>query len=152
MPVSLPEMSGTVFTKVYAMILYHQAKGFTLTEPLLQRLESRIRNGLGHFASSVLEARVKLDDVNGPHGGEDKRCSIVARLNQRRTIVAQAIHRDLYTAIDMAAERIRAASERVLRRRGSRTRKGPQRPGSLWHERGSYNAPARFELNVPISG
>jgi ribosome-associated translation inhibitor RaiA len=129
------------------MILYHQARGFSLTESLRERTELRIWHGLGHLASRVLAARVMLDDVNGPHGGNDKRCSIVARLTQRRTIVARAIHRDLYTAIDLAAERIRAASERVLRRRGSRTRKGPQRPGSLWQDRASYNAPTTFTGN-----
>ncbi|MGN6368892.1 MAG: HPF/RaiA family ribosome-associated protein [Phycisphaerae bacterium] len=131
------------------MILFHQARGFSLTGALQQRLETRIWHGLGHLAPRVVEARVRLDDINGPHGGQDKRCSIVAKLTERRTLVARAIHRDLYAAIDMAAERIRSAAERVVRRRSSRERKGLHRPSAAWSNRPSFNAPQRFGSSLP---
>jgi ribosome-associated translation inhibitor RaiA len=45
--------------------------------------------------------------------------------------VAQAVHEDLYLAIDDAARRIRRALQRVATRHIGRERKDRQRPGTL---------------------
>lgn len=127
------------------MIVHRHAMGFRITPPLLRRLDLRIWHGLRHVAERVVDATVRLDDINGSHGGVDKRCSIVARLKDRRTVVARAVHQDLYAAIDWAAARIRVAAERSVSRRGARDRKGPQRHGSLWQERSEHNARSRFD-------
>jgi ribosomal subunit interface protein len=108
-------------------IRYH-AFGFELTNALRQYLEEHIPRGLRHFAPHIVSATVRLDDVNGTHGGADKRCSIVVALARRGAIVARAVHADMYAAIDQAADRIRVAARRAVSRRNPRESKGGRFP------------------------
>lgn len=71
-------------------------------------------------------AQVWLDDVNGDHGGEDKRCRIALSGRGVGDVVVEAVHRDLYTAVETAASRLKGSLRRRLQRhrtlqRGSAT-------------------------------
>lgn len=125
------------------------ALGFALTSAIREHAESRLRGGLRHFAETVQQVTARLDDVNGDHGGEDKRCVIVAALRRRRQLVVEATHVSLYCAIDLAADKIRSAVRRALTRHISRERKGPQRPGALWQERGWCNVRTQIRADAP---
>lgn len=114
------------------MVIETRAIGFGLTEAILRHAEARVEAALGFAAREVLRATVRLDDVNGEgHGGADKRCRVVATLRRHRTLAAEAVHADLYAAIDAAAGKMRHASVRALKRPVALQRKDPQRPGTL---------------------
>ena len=60
---------------------------------------------------------VQLSDINGErHGGDDKACHIAIRLRAMRIAVVEAIHRNLYVAIDQAAVKAKAVLSKKLSR------------------------------------
>jgi ribosome-associated translation inhibitor RaiA len=107
--------------------------GFELSPALAARIASQVGPALAPVADHVTRVTVRLDDVNGDHGGVDKRCRVVVALARRGTAVAEATATDLYTAIDEAARRVRRSTQRSLTRHVGRERKDPQRPGTLVH-------------------
>jgi len=64
---------------------------------------------------------LRMDDVNGPRGGADKRCQIVARIAPWGDFRVEGLDGDLYGAIDRAADRLdRAVAREIERRREMR--------------------------------
>jgi ribosome-associated translation inhibitor RaiA len=102
-----------------------------LTDAIARHVAARLRAALPPVAADVTAADGHLRDINAVRGGADRRCGLVASLGGRRTIVAQAMHPDLYAAVDQAARRLRMAALRPVRRPMARRRKDPQRPGAL---------------------
>jgi ribosomal subunit interface protein len=113
------------------MLIDTRAIGFGATEAILRHVESRLEAALGAFARNVLRVTVRLEDVNADRGGIDKRCSVVVALRRRDVVVAEAIHENLYAAVDEAATRIRRSVKRAVKRRVALQRKDPQRPFAL---------------------
>jgi ribosome-associated translation inhibitor RaiA len=60
---------------------------------------------------------VRLRDVNGPRGGVDMGCRVVVWLRGRKAVIVDAVDRDLYAAVDLAAAKLREAVRRRLKRR-----------------------------------
>ena len=79
--------------------------GFTLTPGLREHVRKRLAYALSHAGNSITRLTVRLSDVNGPKGGDDKRCLIEARLKQVPAVVIEDVEADLYVAIDRAAEK-----------------------------------------------
>jgi len=113
------------------MLVDSRALGFALTDAIRTHVEARINTALGPFARRVVKVTARLEDVNADRGGDDKRCRLVAAVGRRGIVVSEAIHRDLYVAVDEAAERIRRLVQRLLTRHIGRERKDTQRPGAL---------------------
>lgn len=90
---------------------------FSLTPAMDRHVRDRVAAAVGHAARSVRDVAVRLGDTNGPRGGVDKVCRIVAALRDRATVVVHAVDRDLYAAIDAAAAKLREAVRRQTRRR-----------------------------------
>ena len=93
-----------------------QARGFDLTEGLREHAERRLQFALSWV--SVRTVRVCLFDVNGPRGGNDKRCRIQIPMAGAQNVVVEDAEADLYLAIDRAADR----TERTMARRLGRLR------------------------------
>ena len=108
-----------------------RAPAITLTDAIRRHLKSRLRAALAPVGARVQAVTARLEDVNAGRGGIDKRCRIVATLRRRPLIVAQATKANPYAAIDAAANRLRRAALRTVRRPFARARKNPQRPGAL---------------------
>ncbi len=53
-----------------------QSQGFSLTAPLLDHTQRRLRFTLTRSGDRIRRAKVRLGDMNGPRGGEDKVCKI----------------------------------------------------------------------------
>ena len=74
---------------------------------------------------AIQRVTVRLSDINGPRGGEDKRCHIALRLKGLPRLVIEDTEADLYVAIDRAAER---AGRTVQRRLARQLRPAPGFP------------------------
>lgn len=105
------------------------AKGFALTEALRNAVEREgwaLRRGLNGRAAQLT---VRLYDVNGHRGGNDKACSVQLRLyGDAAAIVATDVDADMYRAIagafvkaESAARSALARSRTMRRRSGGRS-------------------------------
>lgn len=99
------------------MNLQIQAQAFSLTDGIRQHVASRLDYALSHGRDVVSSITVRLSDVNGPRGGEDKCCGIEVRLKGAPALIVEDVQADLYAAIDRAAERIGRTLDRRLARR-----------------------------------
>lgn len=113
------------------MLIDTRTRGFTLTDGILTHVETRLETALGPFARQVQKVMVRLDDINADRGGNDKRCQVSVALRRRGVVVTEALHEDLYAAIDAAAARARRSVSRELKRHLTRERRDMQRPGAL---------------------
>ena len=96
------------------MNLKAQARNFTLTDELREHVSTRLAYSLNHGRNVVTRVVVRLSDVNGPRGGEDKCCGIEVRLKDSPALVVEDTQTDLYVAIDRAAERMGRTLDRHL--------------------------------------
>ncbi len=95
-----------------------QTRGFSITESLRLYVLQRIRFVLGWAGIGTRKLAVVLSDINGPRGGNDKRCKIQVQLVGGKDLVIEDTEADMYVAIDRAAER----ADRALVRRMKRER------------------------------
>lgn len=93
-----------------------QARGFDLTEGLREHTVRRLQFALGWASHDVRAVAVRLFDINGPRGGEDKRCRIQVVFPGTPNVVIEDTEADLYVAIDRAADRAERAVTRRLER------------------------------------
>jgi len=95
-----------------------KARGFDLTDGLREHTERRLRFALSWANHDVRTVTVCLSDINGPRGGEDKRCHIQVAFTGAQDAVIEDTEADLYVAIDRAVDR----TERTVARRLERLR------------------------------
>ncbi|HRF74396.1 MAG TPA: HPF/RaiA family ribosome-associated protein [Accumulibacter sp.] len=100
-----------------AMNLKIQAQDILLTDGLRQHVAMRVAYAMNHGRDVVTRIVVRLFDVNGPRGGEDKCCAIEVRLKGAPALIVEDIQTDLYVAIDRATERVGHTLDRHLARR-----------------------------------
>ncbi len=90
-----------------------QALHFSLTESLRKHVERRIHFTLACCDDSILRVIVKLSDINGPRGGEDKHCHLQVVLTGLPDVVIEDTQADMYVAINRATDR---AGRTVIRK------------------------------------
>lgn len=100
------------------MIIDIQARGFELTTGLREHTLQKLRGAVAWASDDIRTIHVRLSDINGPRGGNDKCCLIHIPIAGKPDVVIQDIENDLYDAIDRATQRI----ERVLARKLGRMR------------------------------
>lgn len=99
-----------------------QARSFNLTRSLKHYLNKRIRSSILPRAEHIRRINVRLSDINGPHGGVDKRCHLHVILPHIPDVVIEETQDNLYSAIDMAIARARGVLDRKLSRQRDRKR------------------------------
>lgn len=104
------------FSREIAMQIEIHARDFVLTDGLREAVERRLRFALGRFDERPLRVTVRLSDINGPRGGEDKHCAIRVRVGGLPDIVVEDTEADLYAAVNRATERVARALRRKLQR------------------------------------
>ena len=92
-------------------------RNFDLTDALGSHTERRLRFALTSADSYVRRIVVRLSDINGPKGGDDKRCHVQVMLAGLPDVVVEDIQADLYFAIDRAADRAARTVMRKISRR-----------------------------------
>lgn len=75
---------------------------------------------------------VYLTDVNGPRGGPDKRCQIVAQLSSERPVISTATGSDPVAAVLAAANRCRRTIRSRLKKRRDRRRRTAASTVRIW--------------------
>jgi len=90
-----------------------QARDFSLTDALSVFIRNRINFQFASRSDQIQRIKVRLSDVNGPKGGEDKCCKVTVTLPRLKEIVIEEVQADLYVAISRAMDR---ASRTVHRR------------------------------------
>jgi ribosome-associated translation inhibitor RaiA len=92
-----------------------------VAEELRRHAERRLRFALGRFTGAVGRVTVRVEDINGPRGGVDKRCRLVVALAPRGELIIEDEDVDLRALLDRSAERAgRAVERRLARRRNAR--------------------------------
>lgn len=92
------------------------AQRIEATEVLSTHIERRLRFALGRFGARVARVAVTLTDLNGPRGGVDKQCRIVAFLVPKGEVVVEVRDADIFIAVDRAADRLGRVMARELER------------------------------------
>ena len=104
-----------------------RAKDIEMSEGLRQHTERCLNFGLDWAEQDVNRVVITLSDINGPRGGNDKRCQIRIPLPRMCAIVIEDIADDVQVAIARSVDR----AAHSLHRRLSRQRKfGPLPPAS----------------------
>lgn len=96
-----------------------------VTEEMRTLIRERLQQTLGCFSRHFDMVRIYLWDVNGPRGGLDKRCRINIDLPPRGHVIVTGADTDIRAAIADAANRVRLAVKRQVKRR--RTCRRPSR-------------------------
>jgi putative sigma-54 modulation protein len=94
-------------------ITIRQAAALPATVSALAR--HRFAFALGRFGLRVQSLSVRLRDLNGPRGGEDKLCTVAVQLHgSPREIVVRETDTDAAAAISRAADRTARAVARAI--------------------------------------
>ena len=97
-------------------------KGVIRPKDLPDHIERRLRFALARFSGRIQKVMVFLHDHNGPKGGIDKVCRILAKVRGCGVTLAAVIDSDWIAAVDRATTRIghnvSREIERVRRRHG----------------------------------
>ena len=105
-------------------------------------VERRVRFAFRRLNALVPRAEIKLEDINGPRGGPDKRCQIALRTDGAGAVDVSTVAKDWRCALD---EALASAARHLLRtwRRSTAQRKQRRRDGrasSDPHGSGEYPA------------
>lgn len=115
---------------------YIRAAGVGLTDESKAYVRQKLGRKLGKFARRVERASVRVDDVNGPRGGVDKRCRIKVVLSGLPSVVVEHCHESLRAVLDGALKRV----ERAVRHATVRSRAKARRPSKRAAARGRVRA------------
>lgn len=91
-----------------------QSRNFSLTKSLRSHIDRRLRFSLGTRDKHIQRVVVRLSDINGPRGGQDKSCLIQVILPHLKDVIVEDIEADMYVAIDRATDRVSCAVGRRL--------------------------------------
>lgn len=99
------------------MNIHWHVAGLDLGPELRVYGERRIQFALGRFAQRINRLDIHLKDENGPKGGVDKTCRLLARILPFGTIVIQDGDADIQALLDRAVDRLARSIRRELDRR-----------------------------------
>ncbi len=101
-----------------------QCRGFPLGAALKDQVERRLQFELTRATNRIERVVVRLGDINGPRGGEDKFCRIKVVLTHAAPVMIEDSGSDLYAVIERAAERAGRSVARQLDRQRESLRTG----------------------------
>ncbi len=93
-----------------------RVNGIELSDNLRTHTERCLNFGLDWAKHDVTRVVVTLSDINGPRGGNDKRCHLRIPLPRMRDVVIEEITSDFQSAIARAVDRAASSLERRLSR------------------------------------
>ena len=90
-----------------------RTQNVSLTPDIRNYLKRRLEFSLGKRSDSIHVVKVALSDINGPKGGQDKRCKLKVIISKLPPIFIKDTHESIYSAIDSACDR----AARIVNRR-----------------------------------
>ncbi len=72
----------------------------TISDALRTHIERRLHFALSRFGARILHVAVRLEDINGPRGGVDKRCRIVVALAGAGHVQVEVLDSECTNAVD----------------------------------------------------
>ncbi|HYE61159.1 MAG TPA: HPF/RaiA family ribosome-associated protein [Phycisphaerales bacterium] len=106
------------------MVITVQCADVQVTPSIREWAERRVAFALGQFAGHVRCVRIRVADQNGPRGGADQRCVMVAPVARLGPVSAEVTDADLYRAISRAADRLGRRVRALLDRERTARRYG----------------------------
>lgn len=79
-----------------------------------QRITRRIGFALSRLSARVRRVEVRLTDLNGPRGGEDKRCRVLLHLDGGGRMLVEDRGANLPGLIDRTMDRVRRLAHKRL--------------------------------------
>jgi putative sigma-54 modulation protein len=104
-----------------------RAVGAPLSATAKADIRRKLGRKLGKHALDIERTSVRVEDVNGPRGGVDKRCRIKVVVSALPSVVVEAQHESLHAAIDGALDRVQRAVRQTLKRRRVEPRRAKPR-------------------------
>lgn len=98
------------------MTIEIRAKGLALNDTIREHVERRMGFALARFSDQIQSIRVMVEDLNGPKGGVDKLCKVVATMSRGDQVTGEARADGVLAAIDRVADRVKRAMTRKLDR------------------------------------
>lgn len=95
-----------------------RTQGVRRSERLHEHIERRLNFALDWAQNDVRRVVVSLSDINGPRGGNDKRCQLHIPLSRMRDVIIEEVADNPLVAINRAVDR----AARSLERRRSKLR------------------------------
>lgn len=104
------------------MHLRIRTRGFAFTEALSEYIKRRIKFAVDRFDGRIRSISVRVADLNGPRGGDDKACIIELVLVPDGTVVIHETASEIHVAVDKACDRVGRSIGRLLKKaRATRT-------------------------------
>ena len=97
-----------------------RSSGLLVGSPRQRRIHESVGRKLGKFALHIERVTVRVEDVNGPKGGVDKRCRIKVTISGRPSLLVEKSSRSLQAAFDTAIDAVERAVRREIGRAGLR--------------------------------
>ncbi len=108
------------------MLIDIQARDFSLTPALRSHVRRRLGFALSKCDDRIHRVLVRLSDINGPRGGNDKCCQLQVVMPGLADVVVADTQANLYVAIDRAAGRAsRVVARKLARLRNTRRHASP---------------------------
>lgn len=90
-------------------------------ERLRETVREKLAVALAKFSERIERVDVRLEDLNGPRGGIDKRCMLAARVRSGQVIQSEVVDFDYEVALNRAVQRLtRRIKDHLARRRSVR--------------------------------
>ncbi len=89
------------------MVLRIHGHHLEVSDALDAHITDRFKAALDQLDHMVHEITVRLEDVNGPKGGVNKRCHATVHLRAGGTVVVEETQPDMYAAVSLAADRVK---------------------------------------------
>lgn len=100
-------------------------RGVEASNALREHVRRRVHFQMSRFGNAVHSVVVRIGDINGPKGGEDKRCQVTLRGSRLGPLTIEDLSADVHSALDTALERAaRAAGRDIERKRAARREDG----------------------------
>lgn len=95
-------------------------RGVDLTVNLREFLQRKLLFALDRFSLSPQDVEIVVEDINGPRGGEDKRCRLRVGNSKRTRVLIEETGADLQRVLSRTVDRMEQALARLNRKHHSR--------------------------------
>ena len=99
-----------------------QTSGISASAGLRRFVRRRVDFAFSTRSDQIVRILVRLADVNGPRGGDDKSCLVQVRIPGQPDVVVENVESNLYVAIHRAIDRAGWTTARKLERQRRRAR------------------------------